>query len=109
MEKQPKIVNVSVPEYTVESQPDYGVVGAKIDKTITENFEGTFLVRELSIADHPQYTLDELVKIILETGTDKWDPNRKGVAHEEFEPYKPDLQAGELTIKDGKIIGEWFS
>ncbi len=63
----------------------------------------------MSVADHPQYTLDELADIILKTGTDKYDPNRKGVAHEEFEPYRPDIQAGTIEVKNGKLITEPFS
>lgn len=102
------IHSISIPEYSIDTQPDYAVVGSKIDQVIAENFEGTFLARELSVADHPQYTIDELADIILKTGTDKYDPSRKGVAHEEFEPYRPDIQAGEITIKDGKIVGESF-
>lgn len=109
MERQPKVMTISLPEYTVDSQPDYSAIGAKIDKVIADNFEGTFLVRELSISDHPQLTLDEFVDIIVQTGTDKYDPNRKGVAHEEFEAYQPDIQAGEVIVKDGEIEGESFS
>ena len=105
----PKIIQISIPEYKIETQPDYISVGEQIDKTITDNFNGTFLLRAFSMIDHPQYALDELVDIILKTGTDKYDPNRKGVAHEEFEPYKSDIQAGEIVVKDGKIIGESFS
>ena len=108
-EHKPKVVTISIPEYTIETQPDYQAIGAKIDKAMANNFEGKFLVRELSMIDHPQYTLDEFADIILKTGTDKYDPNRKGVAHEEFEPYKPDLQAGEVMVQDGKIVGESFS
>jgi hypothetical protein len=108
MKSQPKIITISVPEYTIDKQPDYQVVGSKIDKALEENFEGTFLLRALSIADHPQYTLDQLVDIILESGTDKYDPSRKGVAHEEFEPYKPDLQAGTITIENSKLLDESF-
>ena len=109
IERQPKIVSISIPEYTIDKQPDYAAIGDKIVKVISENFEGTFLLRALSITDHPQFSLDELVDIILKTGTDKYDPNRKGVAHESFEPYKPDLQAGEIIIREGKIIGEAFA
>lgn len=105
---EPKIIEISIPEYTIETQPNYESVGEKIDKAIADNFEGIFLLRALSIVDHPQYTLDELVSIISKTGTDKYDTNRKGVAHEEFEPYKPDIQAGEIIVKDGKIISESF-
>ena len=54
--------------------------------------------------DHPQLVLDSLAEIVLETGTDKYDPNRKGVAHEEFEPYRadfqPDLAPSEKTARE---------
>lgn len=105
----PKIIEVSIPEYTLEIKPDYESIGTKIDQTLANNFEGSFLLRALSITDHPQYNLDELTGIIVKTGTDKYDPNKKGVSHEEFEPYKPDLQAGEIFIKNGEIVGESFS
>lgn len=107
--EQPKIITVSIPEYTLDNQPDYSAVGEKIDQALSENFEGTYLLRALSIADHPKYTLDELVDIILKTGTDKYDPNRKGVAHEEFEAYRPDIQAGMIEVKDRKLISEPFA
>lgn len=105
---QRRLMTISIPEYTIDTKPDYKAVGVQIDKAIQENFEGDFLLRALSVADHPQYTLDELVDMILQTGTDKYDPDRKGVAHEEFEPYQPDLQAGLITVKDGKLLGESF-
>jgi hypothetical protein len=105
----PKIITISIPEYTIDHRPDYATVGLRIDEALTQNFSGTYLLRALSIADHPQYTLDQLAEIIINTGSDKYDPNRKGVAHEEFEPYHPDLQAGLATIKDSKIVGESFA
>lgn len=106
---EPKIVTISIPEYKIDSQLDYQKVGAQIDSALQDNFEGTFLLRALSAADHPNLTLDQFADIIIQTGTDKYDPNRKGVAHEEFDPYKPDLQAGEVIIKEGKLVGESFS
>jgi hypothetical protein len=108
-ENHPKIVTIHLPEYTIDRQPDYAAIGAKIDRAIADNFEGTFLLRSLSVTDHPQYDLEELADIITRTGTDKYDPNRKGVDHESFEPYKPDLQAGIVTVENGKIIGEPFA
>ena len=104
-----KTITVSIPEYRVEIQPDYKYVGEKIDKVIADNFEGKFLLRALSMIDHPKYTLDQLADIILKTGTDKYDSSCKSVAHEEFEPYQPDIQAGEIEIKKGKIVGESFA
>src|SRR5947209_3081718 len=86
-----KIITISIPEYTIEVKPDYKAVGQKIDTAIEQNFEGKFLSRALSMTNHPQYSLDQLAGIILNTGTDKYDPTRKGVAHEEFEPYNLDI------------------
>lgn len=104
-----KIIEVKIPEYIIDEQPDYEAVGKKIDEAIQTNFEGKYLLRALSMIDHPQLTLDEFVDIIVRTGTDKYDPNRKGVAHEDFAPYKPDLQAGEIWIENGTLQGESFS
>lgn len=103
MEQKPKIVTISLPEYTIDTQPDYVAIGSKIDKALEENFEGVFLERVLSITDHPRYTLDQLADIIINTGTDKYDPNRKGVEHESFEPYNADLQAGSIEIRNDKL------
>lgn len=105
----PKIITISIPEYSVETQPDYLSVGIKIDKVLEDNFDGIFLLRALSISDHPQYTLDELVDIIVKTGTDKYDPKRKGVAHETFGAYDLDLQAGEIIVESGRVVSEPFS
>lgn len=109
MNNRPKIVEISIPEYTIETQPDFAVIGSKINGAITKNFEGSFLLRALSMSDHPQLTLNGLVNIIIKTGTDKYDPNRKGVAYESFEAYNVDLQAGEIIVKNGVIIGESFA
>jgi hypothetical protein len=109
MIEPPKIITITLPEYSIDEQPDYEAVGSKIDQAIVENFNGTYLARGLSRIDHPQYTIDQLVDIIVTTGTDKYDPNRKGVAHEEFAPYKPDLQAWEIVTQNGKLLGESFS
>lgn len=105
----PKVVEISIPGYTLEQQPDYTAVGDQIDRAIEQNFEGTFLARVLSVADHPKYTLDEFADVILRTGWDKYDPERKGVAHEEFAPYQPDIQAGEIVVEDGRLRSEPFS
>lgn len=94
-----KIISLSLPDYTIDAKPNYVNLGSKIDKVIEDNFDGKDIaIRALSSTDHPQYTLDELVKIILEKGTDKYDPNRKGVGHEDFKPYCVDLQAGFCTV-----------
>jgi hypothetical protein len=99
MPDQPVIISLSLPEYRIDSQPNYQTLGEKIDKVLEKNFSGKDVaIRALSLEDHPQLTLDEFVDIIVKTGTDKYDPNRKGVDQEVFEPYQPDFQAGFCTI-----------
>ena len=105
---KPKIVTISIPEYTIESQPDYEAVGSKIDRALEQNFEGEFLLRSLSLVDHPQYTLDEFVDVIINLGTDKYDPDRKGVEYEIFEPYQADIQASLIHIEDGKLQSDSY-
>ncbi|MEK7192920.1 MAG: hypothetical protein AAB682_02170 [Patescibacteria group bacterium] len=91
------IVSLPLPEYNIDKQPDYQAIGAKIDEALEENFNGKDVaIRALSLTDHTQFTLDEFVKIILEHGADKYDPDRKGI--EGFEDYDVDFQAGFCTI-----------
>ena len=95
----PLIINLPLPEYTIDTQPDYQAIGKKIDDNLEKNFFGKKVaIRALSLTDHPQLTLGEFVNIIATTGTDKYDPKRKGVGHEDFEPYNVDLQAGFGTV-----------
>jgi hypothetical protein len=44
------------------------------------------------------------VRIITTQGTDKYDPTRKSVCHEEFAGYEYDIQAGSMRIKNAKIL-----
>lgn len=101
---KPKIVEVPLPEYTIESKPNYIELGKKVDEVIESNFpDSYYFERVLSIEDHPDLDIDDLVDIIVNTGTDRYDPGRKSVCHEEFEIYDYDLHLGSFEIKDRKI------
>jgi len=100
-----KVITVELPEYTIEQEPDYLEIGKKVDHAIEHNFpDGKYVSRAIGKNDHPDLSLDELVSIIIESGTDKYDPEKKGVCHEEFSVYDHDLQAGSFEIKNSKII-----
>lgn len=74
---------LSIPEYRADSKPNYTAVGSIIDNTIKDHFSGKIALRYLSMQDHPDISLDKLIKIIDETGTDKYAPGRKmSVAHD---------------------------
>jgi len=95
-----RVFRVPMPEYRIDSVPDYNL-GVRVDQMIRENFDvARIIVRAISSTDHPPLTLDELAKTILELGTDKYDPYRRGVAHDEFEPYHADFHAGPFEVDE---------
>ncbi|MEI7579907.1 MAG: hypothetical protein WCJ58_07815 [bacterium] len=99
-----KIIEVSLPQYTIASKPDYISLGKIVDQQIEANFpDGQYLERVLSKDDHPNLSLEELVTAICKNGTDRYDPTRKSVCHEQFEIYDYDLHLGSFEIRNGKI------
>ncbi|KKS83600.1 MAG: hypothetical protein UV60_C0037G0009 [Parcubacteria group bacterium GW2011_GWA2_43_11] len=101
----PKIIEVQVPEYNLSTKPDYLNVGQKVDTEIEKNFpDGLYVCRAIGKDDHPNFSLDGLVDIILKNGTDKYDSKRKEVCFEDFSMYDHDIQAGDFEIKNHKII-----
>jgi len=79
-------------------------IGPKVDEFIGENLEdGQYVVRAISLADHPGKTLDELAAIILKLGTDKYDPSRKEDEWKRTAGYDHDFQAGTMEIVNGEI------
>ncbi|MFH0770472.1 MAG: DegT/DnrJ/EryC1/StrS family aminotransferase [Candidatus Peregrinibacteria bacterium] len=97
LDERTPVFPLPLPEYTIDAKPNYQSIGAKIDEELEKHFPGKDVaIRALSTTDHPQYSVDELMKIITETGTDKYDRNRKGV--EGFENYRVDFQAEACTI-----------
>ncbi|MBN1159804.1 MAG: hypothetical protein JXA43_01035, partial [Candidatus Diapherotrites archaeon] len=100
-----KIIDVSVPEYTIETEPDYLKIGKKIDVAVGKALpDGKYVYRAIGADDHPGKSVNELVEIIKKLGTDKYDPNRKEIAFEDFCNYDHHIHAGRFEIKDGKIV-----
>ncbi len=100
-----KIVEISLPEYKIKSKPKYIELGRKVDFEIEKNLpDGQYVYRAIGADDHPNLSLNEFVSIILKYGTDKYNPNRKEVCHEEFCMYDHDIQTGFFEIKNQKII-----
>jgi hypothetical protein len=88
------ITEVSLPEYSIEKEPDYKAVGKKVDDVIKQHFaEQTIVVRGLSSKQHPDKSIDELVDIIKATGTDRYDPERAGDRYENIKGKQIDLFA----------------
>jgi hypothetical protein len=74
------IYAIALPEYTAEREPDYRVVGTQLDQVIETHFSGKpMAIRGISLVDHPDWSLEDLVDTILKLGTDRYDPDRQGV------------------------------
>ncbi|MEK6963429.1 MAG: hypothetical protein AABX70_03315 [Nanoarchaeota archaeon] len=100
-----KVIEMHLPKYHIKKKPDYVKLGKKVDKVIEKSFpDGKYILRALGSSDHPKLTLNKLANIVLKTGTDRYDPKRKGVCHDEFSGYDYDIQAGTIEIKKGKLI-----
>ena len=97
-----KTLTLPLPKYTIDAQPDYAALGPRIDRFIETHFPGKRMaLRGLYMADHPTLSRTELIDIIQILGTDRYDPNRKGMHHEWYAPYGVDIHAiaGEVTDK----------
>lgn len=99
-----QVHSVSIPEYKIDKKPDYEEVGRKIDEAIITYLSHTGRkvgLRYLSLQDHLGLTSDELIKIILETGTDRYDPGRKmSVAHDFYSEKGVELFVMPVTVDD---------
>ncbi|MBU2566502.1 hypothetical protein KKG46_02990 [Patescibacteria group bacterium] len=100
-----EVIEIALPEYQLDSQPDYLKLGKKVDTGIEKNLpDGVYVYRAISADDHLNLTLDQLVVKILELGTDKYDPKRKEVCFEEFCMYDHNIHAGFFSIQNSRIV-----
>ncbi len=89
-----KILTVSVPQYTVDKEPNHKTTGKLVDQVIKDNFAAhTIIVRGISSAAHPELSLDGLIQIIKDQGTDRYDPIRAGDRYENIKGEHIDLFA----------------
>ncbi|MFQ5475243.1 MAG: hypothetical protein ACE5DM_05400, partial [Candidatus Nanoarchaeia archaeon] len=94
-----KIIEVHVPEYGIKEKPDYVEAGKKVDKEIEKNLpDGQYVYRAIGSDDHPGVSIEKPASIVIKLGTDKYDPDRKEVCHEEFCTYDHDFHAGSFEI-----------
>ncbi len=100
-----KLLNLDLPQYTVDIVPDHEALGKIVDAVIKENFMGkSILVRGVASSEHTGKTVDELINIIKTTGTDRYDSTRKGDRYENVEGKHIDLFAFPHTVTEGSSI-----
>lgn len=82
VKEQVKILEIAIPEYKADTKPDFLTIGPKLDRLLQEHFAGQDIVlRCIGSQDHNDKTVDELARIIQQTGTDKYDANRRGYGY----------------------------
>lgn len=95
------VYTITLPEYTVDTEPDYAVIGQKLDRLLETHFaDSRVAIRGISLTDHPNLAREELVATILRAGTDRYDPARQGVLYEFYRPYAIDLFALPCIVTD---------
>lgn len=94
-----KLIELSIPYYSVETEPDYKSIGKLLDDEIKKHFMGKeILLRGIGSQQHPNKTADEVIEIIKQTGTDRYDPQRIGDRYENIENKHIDLFAFSATV-----------
>lgn len=89
-----KYLKLALPDYTVDTEPDHKVIGKPVDDLLKEHFMGeTVVVRGIASSEHPDRTVDQLVAIIKDTGTDRYDPQRTGDRYDNIQGKHIDLFA----------------
>jgi hypothetical protein len=94
-----KLIEIDTPEYTVDKEPDYKAIGRRIDEEIKKHFAGKeILLRGVGSRQHKNMAANDLVDVIKETGTDRYDPTLKGDRYENIEGKHIDLFAFPATV-----------
>lgn len=93
-----KIHKITLPEYNVKKMPDYHHIGRQIDAVLKKHFLNQKLaIRCVGTSEHKGKTVDELIKIIKKTGTDRYNSKREGQKYKNISK-KIDLFALERTV-----------
>jgi hypothetical protein len=103
------IYELSLPEYTVDQEPDHETIGAIVDAFIKSHFTGQCIaVRCVGSGEHADKTHDELVAVIKDLGHDRYDPSRPGDRYENNENKSIDIFALPFDVKaDSKIFSQF--
>lgn len=94
-----KLLEIDVPEYNISSTPDHLAIGKRVDGLIKQNFMSqTILVRGVASSEHSNKSIDGLIEVIQENGTDRYDSKRVGDRYKNIEGKHIDLFAFPVTV-----------
>jgi hypothetical protein len=100
-----KLIRIDLPEYSIKVEPDHKALGNIVDQELKKHFMGqSILVRGIASSEHPDKTIDELMDIIKQTGTDRYDPKRKGDRYENIDNKHIDFFAFPYMVNNQSSI-----
>lgn len=101
-----RLTEIDLPQYSIKQEPDADAIGKIVDDEIRKQFLGrSIVVRGVASSEHTNKTTDELIEIIKKTGTDRYDPNRKGDRYENIGGKHIDLfGVPALVAEDSEIF-----
>ncbi|MCB0847558.1 MAG: hypothetical protein KDE26_30110 [Bacteroidetes bacterium] len=101
--------NIEIPVVYWKNRPDFAAIGGKMDQCLKKHFLGQkVVIRALGSEEHPDKSIDDLIEIILQTGHDRYDPNRKGDRYENIENKHIDIFAMAFEIQQEGSYFEYF-
>ncbi|MEA3429648.1 MAG: hypothetical protein U9R08_00070 [Nanoarchaeota archaeon] len=104
-----KVYQVTIPEYSVKSKPDWVTIGAKVDLLIKKYFFGKkVVIRCLGSQEHSKKKVGDLIKVIKKIGHDRYDLKRCDDRYENVEGKKIDIFALDFVVKSKTKIIENF-
>jgi hypothetical protein len=102
-----KLLSINLPQYTVEHEPDIDGISKAIDDLIKREFMGEkVVVRGVASSAHPDKTVTDLIGIIRETGTDRYDPHRVGDRYENIDNKHIDLFGVPADVSNDSEIAQ---
>ncbi|MCW1908388.1 MAG: hypothetical protein KIH63_003540 [Candidatus Saccharibacteria bacterium] len=100
------VIELSIPGYTVDIEPDYRATGSVIDDAIKMHFMGQkILLRGAGSQQHQDKSVNELIEVIISTGTDRYDPERHGDRYENVANKLIDLFAFSAVVTKELKLG----
>lgn len=98
--------NIEIPEKYITHAPDFVAIGKKIDMCLKQHFlNQRVVVRVLGSQEHKNKSAQEIIKLIQQSGHDRYDPKRIGDRYENLDGKQIDLFALPLKITSK---GEYF-
>lgn len=85
-------LEITIPDYQVDTEPDHKTIGKMVDDELRKHFMGQMVgLRAIGSQEHRGKSVDELIEIIKQGGTDHYDPTRVGDRYDNVENKHIDL------------------